>query len=58
MRRARISTLIAGAVLVLLGAWIVLDDQGVVALSFAALGAVLAGSAGAILLASGLEERE
>jgi hypothetical protein len=58
MRRVRPATLAGGLALVVLGVWILLDVSGELALSFDALGAVLAGTCGLILLASGLEGAE
>jgi hypothetical protein len=57
MGRVRIPTLVAGLALIVLGAWILLDAAGDVGLSFAALGPALAAVGGAVLLASGLEDR-
>jgi hypothetical protein len=57
MRRLRVSTLLGGVALVLIGVWLVLDAEGSVHVSFAALGPALAAAAGALLLASGLEDR-
>ena len=51
-------TLGAGMGIVLLGVWILLDADGSVGLSFAALGPALAAIAGVVLLLSGLEDRE
>ena len=56
--RVRLSTLVAGLALVLLGAWILLDAAGSVRISFAALGPALTAAAGVVLLASGLEDRD
>lgn len=56
--RLRHPTLAAGLGVILLGVWILLDAEGVVGLSFAALGPVLAAIGGLMLLLSGLEDRE
>jgi hypothetical protein len=58
MGRVRYSTLAGGLALMALGAWILLDAAGTVGISFDALGAALAGAAGLVLLASGLEDSE
>lgn len=57
MRRPRLSTLAAGLSLIVFGTWILLDAEGSVHVTFAALGPALAAAAGLLLLASGLEER-
>ena len=54
----RWSTFGAGMGIVLLGVWILLDADGSVGVSFAALGPALAAIAGVVLLLSGLEDRE
>jgi len=55
--RLRLSTLAGGIALILFGTWILLDAEGTVHVSFAALGPALAAAAGLVLLASGLEGR-
>ena len=59
MRRGpRLATLGGGVSLIFLGLWVVLDEVGVVGLSFPALAPALVGALGLMLLASGLEDRE
>jgi len=55
--KVRLSTLAGGVALILFGTWILLDAEGSVHVSFAALGPALAAAAGLVLLASGLEDR-
>jgi hypothetical protein len=57
MKRPRLSTLAGGLVVLALGVWILLDDAGTVSISFAALGPALIAGLGAILIASGLDDR-
>lgn len=56
--RVRYATLAGGLGVVALGIWLLLDDEGSVRLSFAALGPALVGLVGLVLLLSGLEDRE
>jgi hypothetical protein len=58
MRRPRYATLAGGLAVLVLGIWILLDASGALDVSFAALAPVLAATAGLVLLASGLEDRE
>lgn len=56
--RVRYATLAGGLGIVALGVWLLLDAEGSVGLSFAALGPALVGLMGLVLLLSGLEDRE
>lgn len=58
MSRLRMSTLVGGLSVMVLGAWILLDAAGTVRLSFGALCATLVGAVGLMLLASGLGDAE
>ena len=55
--RVRLSTLAGGLAVILFGTWILLDAEGTLHVSFAALGPALAAAAGLVLLAGGLEDR-
>ena len=54
----RIPTLLGGVAMILFGVWFLLDASGAVHVSFAALGPALAATAGVVLLARGLEDRQ
>ncbi len=58
MTRLRTSTLAGGLGIVALGIWILLDADGTLGLSFAALAPALVAIAGLMLLLNGLEDRE
>lgn len=51
------TSLVAGLVLVALGVLFLLDRSGTLDLRFGALGPLLTGGAGAILLTAGLDDR-
>jgi hypothetical protein len=57
-RRPDVPSLVAGAVIVLLGAVLLLDRLDALDLRFAALGPLACAALGAILLASGLSRRD
>jgi hypothetical protein len=57
-RRPDLPSLVAGAVIVLLGVVVLLDRADVLDLRFAALGPLACAALGAILLASGLARRD
>ncbi|HEX2103422.1 MAG TPA: hypothetical protein VHF51_07200 [Solirubrobacteraceae bacterium] len=57
-RRPDIPSLVAGAVIALLGVVVLLDRADVLDLRFAALGPLACAALGAILLASGLARRD
>ena len=56
--RPDVPSLVAGAVVILLGAVLLLDRLDVLDLRFAALGPLACAALGAILLASGLARRD
>jgi hypothetical protein len=57
-RRPDVPSLVAGAVIALLGVALLLDRADVLDLRFAALGPLACAALGAILLASGLARRD
>ena len=57
-RRPDVPSLVAGAVIALLGLVVLLDRADVLDLRFAALGPLACAALGAILLASGLARRD
>lgn len=57
MSRLDRTSLVAGLLLVLVGTLFLLDRTGALDLRFAALGPILTGVAGAILLTAGLDDR-
>lgn len=57
-RRPDIPSLVAGAVIAVLGVVVLLDRADVLDLRFAALGPLICAALGAILLASGFARRE
>ena len=57
-RRTDLPALVAGLVVLALGAVLLLDRTGALELSFGVLGPVLLAACGAILLATGLDNRD
>lgn len=56
-RRLDLASLVGGLVLVAVGVILLLDRTGELDVHFAALWPMLAGAAGAVLLAAGLDDR-
>jgi hypothetical protein len=56
--RLDVPSLVAGVAVIAFGVVLLLDAEGTLELSFAVLGPLICGAAGAILLASGLSRRD